>query len=73
MIVSTVIPTDLITPLGAYIRLRESGQSSFLLESVERALGQEGASPFANAMKLAAGAADELAAEIESSYKRALI
>jgi anthranilate synthase component 1 len=33
---TTVIPTDLITPLGAYIRLRESGQASFLLESVER-------------------------------------
>src|SRR5205823_8373810 len=33
---TTVIPTDLITPLGAYIRLREEGQASFLLESVER-------------------------------------
>src|SRR5581483_11698790 len=33
---TTVIPTDLITPLGAYVRLRESGQASFLLESVER-------------------------------------
>src|SRR5438477_7775976 len=33
---TTVIPTDLITPLGAYIRLRESGAASFLLESVER-------------------------------------
>jgi anthranilate synthase component 1 len=33
---TTVIPTDLITPLGAYIRLRESGRASFLLESIER-------------------------------------
>jgi anthranilate synthase component I len=36
MIVSTVIPTDLITPLGAYLRLREPGHGSFLLESVEK-------------------------------------
>jgi anthranilate synthase component I len=36
MIVQTVISTDLITPLGAYLRLRESGRGSFLLESVER-------------------------------------
>ncbi len=33
---TTVIATDLITPLGAYVRLRDSGQASFLLESVER-------------------------------------
>src|SRR5438105_2576863 len=33
---TTAIPTDLITPLGAYIRLRDAGQASFLLESVER-------------------------------------
>jgi anthranilate synthase component 1 len=33
---TTVIPTDLITPLGAYIRLRGDGRASFLLESVER-------------------------------------
>ena len=33
---TTVIATDLITPLGAYLRLRETGASSFLLESVER-------------------------------------
>ena len=32
---TTVIPTDLITPLGAYIRLRGLGRASFLLESVE--------------------------------------
>jgi anthranilate synthase component I len=30
------IPTDLITPLGAYLALREHGHASFLLESVER-------------------------------------
>jgi anthranilate synthase component I len=32
----TTIQTDLVTPLGAYLRLRESGRASFLLESVER-------------------------------------
>ena len=31
----TVISTDLLTPLGAYLRVRESGEASFLLESVE--------------------------------------
>jgi anthranilate synthase component 1 len=30
------IPTDLITPFGAYLRLREAGRASFLLESVEQ-------------------------------------
>ncbi len=30
------IATDLMTPLGAYLRLRELGRASFLLESVER-------------------------------------
>jgi anthranilate synthase component 1 len=30
------IATDLLTPLGAYLRLRASGSASFLLESVER-------------------------------------
>jgi anthranilate synthase component 1 len=30
------IPTDLLTPLAAYLRLRRPGESSFLLESVER-------------------------------------
>jgi anthranilate synthase component 1 len=30
------IPTDLLTPLGAYLRLRDAGRASFLLESVER-------------------------------------
>ncbi|MDX6490082.1 MAG: anthranilate synthase component, partial [Gaiellaceae bacterium] len=33
---STVISTDLLTPLGAYLRLREAGRASFLLESVEQ-------------------------------------
>src|ERR671929_1190880 len=32
----TVVSTDLLTPLGAYLRLREGGRASFLLESVER-------------------------------------
>jgi anthranilate synthase component 1 len=33
---TTVISTDLITPLGAYVRLRGAGEAAFLLESVER-------------------------------------
>jgi anthranilate synthase component I len=36
MNVSTVIAADLITPLGAYVRLRRDGEASFLLESVEQ-------------------------------------
>ena len=36
MNVQTVISADLITPLGAYLRLRDAGRASFLLESVER-------------------------------------
>jgi anthranilate synthase component I len=32
----TLIPTDLITPLGAYLRLRDDGTAAFLLESVEQ-------------------------------------
>ena len=32
----TVIATDLVTPLGAYLRLRPEAGASFLLESVER-------------------------------------
>jgi anthranilate synthase component 1 len=32
----TTIATDLLTPLGAYLRLRAMGAASFLLESVER-------------------------------------
>jgi anthranilate synthase component 1 len=38
---STDIPADLITPLGAYLRLRDDAPASFLLESVEHGrLGQ---------------------------------
>ncbi len=33
---SHAIPADLLTPLGAYLRLRLGGGGSFLLESVER-------------------------------------
>ena len=33
---TTVIPADLITPLGAYVRLRREGEAAFLLESVEQ-------------------------------------
>ena len=32
----SVIPADLLTPLGAYLRLRGDRGGSFLLESVER-------------------------------------
>src|SRR5215218_3521624 len=32
----TVVSTDLVTPLGAYLRLREGEGASFLLESVEK-------------------------------------
>jgi anthranilate synthase component 1 len=35
MEVTLPIPTDLLTPLGAYLRLREGAGASFLLESVE--------------------------------------
>ena len=33
---TALIPTDLVTPLGAYLRLRRLGTASFLLESVEQ-------------------------------------
>jgi anthranilate synthase component I len=33
---ANAIPADLLTPLGAYLRLRGKGGGSFLLESVER-------------------------------------
>jgi anthranilate synthase component 1 len=36
MTTDTTITTDLLTPLGAYLRLRGMGAASFLLESVER-------------------------------------
>src|SRR5437879_7650083 len=32
----TEIPTDLLTPLGAYLSLREGAEGAFLLASVER-------------------------------------
>jgi anthranilate synthase component I len=32
----TVLNTDLLTPLGAYLHLRETGRGAFLLESVEQ-------------------------------------
>ena len=38
---AAVLDTDLLTPLGAYLRLRKLGRASFLLESVEqRRLGR---------------------------------
>jgi anthranilate synthase component I len=36
MTIATDIHADLITPLGAYLRLRAQGAASFLLESVEK-------------------------------------
>jgi anthranilate synthase component 1 len=36
MTIATDIHADLITPLGAYLRLRASGAAAFLLESVEK-------------------------------------
>ncbi len=36
MTVTDVLDTDLLTPLGAYLRLRREGAASFLLESVEQ-------------------------------------
>jgi anthranilate synthase component 1 len=33
---TSTVNTDLLTPLGAYLRLRPMGRASFLLESVER-------------------------------------
>jgi anthranilate synthase component 1 len=36
MTIATDIHADLITPLGAYLRLRANGAASFLLESVEK-------------------------------------
>jgi anthranilate synthase component 1 len=36
MSVTAEIPTDLLTPLGAYLRLRAGAPAAFLLESVER-------------------------------------
>src|SRR3954453_106226 len=36
MIATTLLNTDLLTPLGAYLHLRSHGRASFLLESVEK-------------------------------------
>ncbi len=36
MAIAPDISTDLVTPLGAYLRLRKAGRAAFLLESVER-------------------------------------
>jgi len=36
MTIPTLLPTDLLTPLGAYLRLRREGAAAFLLESVEQ-------------------------------------
>jgi anthranilate synthase component 1 len=36
MTIAADITTDLVTPLGAYVRLRREGRAAFLLESVER-------------------------------------
>jgi anthranilate synthase component 1 len=36
MIADTVLNTDLITPLGAYLHLRDGARAAFLLESVEQ-------------------------------------
>jgi anthranilate synthase component I len=36
MTIATDIHADLVTPLGAYLRLRDGGAASFLLESVEK-------------------------------------
>jgi anthranilate synthase component 1 len=36
MTIATDISTDLVTPLGAYLQLREEGAAGFLLESVEQ-------------------------------------
>src|SRR3954462_12832558 len=36
MSTTSEIATDLLTPLGAYLRLREGAPAAFLLESVER-------------------------------------
>jgi anthranilate synthase component I len=36
MTIATDIHADLVTPLGAYLRMRDGGAASFLLESVEK-------------------------------------
>jgi anthranilate synthase component I len=58
---TTVIPTDLITPLGAYIRLRGEGEAAFLLESVEQ--GRLGRHSFVGAGARVVGLEEAQAAE----------
>jgi anthranilate synthase component I len=53
---TTVVAADLLTPLGAYLRLRESGLASFLLESVER--GRLGRHSFVGAGSRVVGLAE---------------
>ncbi len=58
---TTVVSTDLLTPLGAYLRLRESGVASFLLESVEH--GRLGRHSFVGAGSRLVGLAEAEAVE----------
>jgi anthranilate synthase component 1 len=58
---TTVVSTDLLTPLGAYLRLRESGLASFLLESVEH--GRLGRHSFVGAGSRLVGLAEAEALE----------
>jgi len=58
---TTVVSTDLLTPLGAYLRLRVSGVASFLLESVEH--GRLGRHSFVGAGSRLVGLAEAEALE----------
>jgi len=59
---TTVVSTDLLTPLGAYLRLRESGLASFLLESVEH--GRLGRHSFVGAGSRLVGLAEAEALDV---------
>ena len=59
---TTVIPTDLITPLGAYVRLRGDGGASFLLESVEH--GRLGRHSFVGSGRRVVGLEDAERADV---------
>jgi anthranilate synthase component 1 len=62
---TTVVSTDLLTPLGAYLRLRRNqteGNGSFLLESVER--GRLGRHSFVGAGSKLVGLAEAEALEV---------
>jgi anthranilate synthase component 1 len=64
---SAHIATDLLTPLGAYLRLRGGGEASFLLESVEQGrLGRHSFIGFGS--RLVSFAAAEHAAEPVVGY-----